>query len=127
MEKIYPPLNSKLVGIGIDCCAVDRMQSLLNRRPMFFQSLTTLVEQPIHPPLLTRALILWTGKEAISKALKTGVWQAHIEWKDLQVLMDGQIQLGGYAKEKFANDHFELATEIKDGYAFSRVLRWTPL
>lgn len=124
MEKIYPPLtHPTLVAIGIDCCAVDRMQSLLHRRPFFFQSLTTPQEQPQHPPTLSRALMLWTGKEAVSKALKTGVWQANIEWKDLQIMMDQKVILSGYAMQ-FSKDRFDLDFEIKDGYAFARVIRW---
>jgi phosphopantetheinyl transferase (holo-ACP synthase) len=124
MEKISPPLtHPTLVSIGIDCCAVDRMQSLLERRPLFFQSLTSSQEQAHHPPSLARALMLWTGKEAVSKALKTGVWQANIEWKDLQIMMNQQVILSGQAKQ-FSKDRFDLDFEIKDGYGFARVIRW---
>ena len=124
MEKIFPPLSHPiLVSIGIDCCAVDRMQALLERRPLFFQSLTSSQEQTEHPPSLSRALMLWTGKEAVSKAIKTGVWQANIEWKDLQITMDQEVILSGYAKQ-FSKDRFDLDFEIKDGYAFARVIRW---
>ncbi len=124
--EIYQAQEARFVlkSIGIDCLFLPRMQALLLRRPYFFQALTQPIELPEHPPSLTQAAYLWTSKEAIAKALKTGVWQQGIDWKDLLVLDHGQVQLLNQAKILLGEAQLTLQFQIKGDYAFAKASLW---
>jgi phosphopantetheine--protein transferase-like protein len=117
-------LGLSLSAIGIDCLYIPRMRALLERRPDFFKKLCREEELDQHPPSLEKALYLWTAKEAVAKALKTGVWQSGIDWQDLMILEGNRVKLHGEAQKLAENHQITLSFEIIDDYAFAKAVLW---
>ena len=81
--------NMDLVGVGVDTIHLHRLAKALKRNSHFFDRLTHSNEHSEWTGYdslgLAWAGYLWTGKEAVAKALKTGVWREGIDWPDLGV------------------------------------------
>ena len=78
-----------LIGVGVDVIHLHRLSKAIKRNPRFFDRLAHSSEYPQwtgHDSIgLLWAGYLWTGKEGVAKALKTGVWREGIDWPDLIV------------------------------------------
>ena len=76
-------------SVGIDLIHLKRLARAIKRQPHFFNRLTHSEEHPEWTDFDSLGLLwagyLWTGKEAVAKALKTGVWREGIDWPDLRV------------------------------------------
>ena len=81
--------DGQLVGVGVDVIHLHRLARAMKRNPLFFDRLAHTTEHPEWTSYdsigLAWAGYLWTGKEAVAKALKTGVWREGIDWPDLCV------------------------------------------
>jgi len=79
-------------GIGTDLVEIERMGRLIQEQPRFIERVLTQEEQTYFSSLqLRRQKEFLAGrfaaKEAISKALKTGVGK-HFSWHDVSILPD---------------------------------------
>lgn len=81
-----------VVGLGIDVLEIDRMEDVVQRHGDLFLSRILTPAELAKAPTNHRARMTyfagrWAAKEAVSKALGTGIG-AHCGWLDMEVLPD---------------------------------------
>ena len=126
-----PPAHAgPLLGIGIDLLSLSRMQRLLTRRPEFMFPLVDPVERAYleaqgtpNARLLTAAQ-LWTGKEAVAKALGTGVWQQGVAWHELGLRSSGEVSLRGGAALAAGPSILRWQGRRRGGHQIAYAWRW---
>jgi holo-[acyl-carrier protein] synthase len=117
-------------GIGVDMVSIDRVRSLYNRFGQRFLAKIlhadekALCAQKIDPvPFLAKR---WAGKEALLKALGTGM-RAGLSWRDMAIVNDANgapvVQTyGGIASQleaiKASTVHISLSDEKAMAIAF---------
>lgn len=96
------------IKTGIDILDLRRFKKSLERRGKKFL-LTFLVEEEIEnvqnkPESLAG---LFTAKEAVSKAIGSGIWQADVKWHDIFIFNDElgkpHVDLSGEAFARYEN------------------------
>lgn len=76
---------------------IGRLARVIERRRRVLALVCAAEERPEEADAL-RASELWTGKEAIAKALGTGLWQEGVQWSDIRLLPGGAVKLVGQAE-----------------------------
>jgi holo-[acyl-carrier protein] synthase len=81
--------DGRVVGIGVDACAVDRMRTILDRRPRLIERVFTEFEQEyargfVNPA--ARFAARFAAKEAALKALGAGLGEVLL--RDVEVARD---------------------------------------
>ena len=129
------PLDGeKLVGVGLDLLSLQRMARLLERRPDFMLSLCDEIERAqlevlrnvpdSRSRILSLSASLWTGKEAVAKALGTGVWQRGVAWHELGLREGGEVCLTGGAAEVASGSRLRWFTRQRNEHQLSYAWRW---
>lgn len=75
--------------------------------------------------ILRLSASLWTGKEAVAKALGTGVWQRGVAWHELGLRMNGEVCLTGGAAEVATGSQLRWFTRQRDGHQLAYAWRWS--
>lgn len=99
-----------ILGIGVDLCNIDRVQTVLDRHGDRFRNrvyteieLARAARRPHEAATLAKR---WAAKEACSKALGTGL-RMGIAWRDMGVRNDRsgqpQLLLTGWAAKRMAD------------------------
>ncbi len=97
----------KLTGIGIDLVEVPRIQEMLEKHGQRFKERTFTAAEIAYcdgcaEPAMHYAA-RFAAKEAVAKALGTGIWADGVSWTDIEVLREASgkpvIILHGMAKE----------------------------
>jgi holo-[acyl-carrier protein] synthase len=83
--------DGRVVGIGVDACAVDRMRTILDRRPRLIERVFTEFEQEyargfVNPA--ARFAARFAAKEASLKALGAGLGEVLL--RDVEVARDDE-------------------------------------
>lgn len=78
-----------IIGLGIDMTEIERIESLLNRKPSFIDRILTPKEKEMMPTATNRRRAEWVAgrfaaKEAYSKALGTGIGE-HCSFQDIEI------------------------------------------
>ena len=125
-----PPHAGPLLGLGVDLLSLSRMQRLLARRPEFMFPLVdpeerTYLEAEASPEArLLVAAQLWTGKEAVAKALGTGVWQQGVAWHELGIRSSGEVILSGGAARAVGPSILLWQGRRRGGHQIAYAWRW---
>ena len=90
-----------ILGIGVDVVALDRIEVLCARRPKQFAERIFTEKEREHflpQPALARIAARFAVKEAVSKALGTGIGK--IAWQDIETVntASGQPQVNLYGQ-----------------------------
>ena len=97
----------KLTGVGIDLVEVPRIRELLDKHGQRFKERTFTAAEIDYcdgcaEPAMHYAA-RFAAKEAVAKALGTGIWADGVSWTDIEVLREASgkpvIILHGMAKE----------------------------
>jgi holo-[acyl-carrier protein] synthase len=97
----------KLTGIGIDLVEVPRIREMLEKHGQRFKERTFTAAEIAYcdgcaEPAMHYAA-RFAAKEAVAKALGTGIWADGVSWTDIEVLREASgkpvIILHGMAKE----------------------------
>ena len=83
-----------VLGVGIDLVDVERLAQVRARRDIM--RLVCAPDERLAAKSDLGAAQLWAGKEAVAKALSTGLWQQGIDWPDI-VINGTQVELRGKA------------------------------
>ena len=125
-----PPHAGPLLGLGVDLLSLSRMQRLLARRPEFMLPLVdpeerAYLEAEASPDArLLVAAQLWTGKEAVAKALGTGVWQQGVAWHELGLRSSGEVTLSGGAALAVGPSIIRWQGRRRGGHQVAYAWRW---
>lgn len=121
-----------IIAIGTDLCAVPRIARLLEpeKRAAFLERCYTAAEQALAPAALPGQAAYfagrWAAKEAVSKALGTGIGE-YCGWRDVEVLRQASgaplLQLSGAAARRatslgIASWHLSISHEREHAVAF---------
>lgn len=94
-----------MARIGIDIASYERIYQALRRHGnRFVKKQFTLQEAIEADGDTTKLTQKWAVKEAVAKALGTGLWREGVSWKDIEILTNedkkSQVLLSGGAAEK---------------------------
>lgn len=120
-----------MIKTGVDIVDIYRIKNILkNRREEFYNRLFTereisYIKDKKHSPKTVAAI--FAGKEAVSKALGTGIGQ--VGWKDLEILHDENgkpyvvlsKKAAGLSK-KLRIDTFDISISHEERYAIAFVI-----
>lgn len=88
-------MSGALLGVGVDVVSVERIARVRSRRDLM--PLVCASEELEEPMNAVRAARLWSGKEAVAKALGTGFWQEGVEWRDVRFDAQWAVSCHGHA------------------------------
>ncbi len=110
-----------VLGVGIDLVDVERLSQVRARRDIM-----RLVCAPDERPAAKTdlgAARLWAGKEAVAKALSTGLWQQGIDWPDI-VINGTQVELRGKAEPYYRAASISLDFTLNGKILMAVAMRW---
>ena len=71
-----------------------------------------------------RGAQLWAGKEAVAKALGTGLWQDGVDWTDIRIDPENRVTLHGRCRQIGGEDEIRLTFSRLGLAAVAVALRW---
>ena len=80
--------SPNIVRIGTDIVSVKRIEAMISNHGNRLAKVFTeqeLSESGKDPQILAQ---MWAGKEAVGKALGTGLWREGVNWKDIEISLD---------------------------------------
>lgn len=110
------------MGVGVDIVDVARIARLRNGR-------RDVLGHVCRPEELDgavddeRAASLWAGKEAVAKAIGTGLWQSGVDWKDIAIDRSARVTLWGEAARRSASTRVEVAFARRGGLMVAVAVR----
>lgn len=118
------------LATGIDLVEVARLETLQeNIRRKFVGRVFTPRERDWAGESSARLAMLFAAKEAVAKALGSGIGE--ISWQDIEVVFnnedDPQLQLSGTARQVGASqglDHWKVSISHTSRYALAFVVAW---
>ena len=111
-----------VMGVGIDLVDVERLAKVRSRRDIM-----RMVCAPDERNMAISdigAARLWSGKEAVAKALSTGLWQQGIDWPDI-VIRGNQVELRGKAAPFAENATITLDFTLNGTMLMAVAMRWS--
>jgi len=101
-------LQQRIVGVGVDVVEVGRLARLRGGRRDVLGHVCR-PEELVGAIDDDRAASLWSGKEAVAKAIGTGLWQAGVDWKDIAIDRASRVTLWGEAARLAGATRVEVA------------------
>ncbi len=114
----------RLAGIGVDIVGITRLKRVRGRTGQLIEHVTVPEEREGGVDDL-RAAELWTGKEAVAKAVGTGFWQAGVGWRDVRLTRDHEVTLHGAAASLAPDSTFALSYSREGDRLIAVAFRWT--
>ncbi len=115
----------RVAGVGVDVVGISRLARVRGRRGGLIEHVTAEEEREGGVDDL-RAAELWTGKEAIAKAIGTGFWQMGVGWADVRITRDYAVTLHGRAAELAPGSTFALTFSRDGDRLIAIAMRWSP-
>jgi phosphopantetheine--protein transferase-like protein len=113
----------RILGIGVDVVDVARIARARNGRSDVLAHVCAPEEMPDRDDD-HRAACLWSGKEAVAKALGTGLWQAGIDWLDIRLGRAGEVMLYREAARLSAGSEIHLDFAPHGALLLAVAIRW---
>lgn len=117
------PASLKIAGIGVDVVGIGRLKRVRGRTGRLMEHVTS-EEERVGGVDDLRAAELWTGKEAVAKAVGTGFWQAGVGWADVRLTRDHQVTLHGAAARLAPDSTFALNYSRDGDRLIAVAFRW---
>ena len=114
--------QSTVMGVGIDLVDVERLARVRARRDIM--RMVCAPDERASVVTDMGAARLWCGKEAVAKALSTGLWQEGIDWPDI-VIIGHRVELRGKAAPYGENAHITLDFTLNGKMLMAVALRWS--
>ncbi|RME66009.1 MAG: holo-[acyl-carrier-protein] synthase [Caldilineae bacterium] len=95
-----------ILRTGVDAIEIERVQAAIQRHgPRFLERVFTSRELELCRGRVESLAARFAAKEAVSKALGTGVWRAGVCWDDIEILREEEsgaplLYLHGAARER---------------------------
>ena len=117
-----------MLSVGVDIIELARMERALSHsRARFLQRIYTPAEQALCRDILAELAVRFSGKEAISKALGTGL--VGIAWTEMEILADPRgkpiVTLSGRAAlraRELGLTEWAISLSHSDSYALAMVV-----
>lgn len=104
--------KGKMLRTGVDSIEIERIQTAIERNgDRFLQRVYTAAELEQCAGRFESLAGRFAAKEAVSKALETGIWRHGVNWTDIEVQRDqesGAPRLQLYRRAKFFAQKFHL-------------------
>ena len=96
-----------MLHTGVDLIEIDRLRAAVSRHgERFLQRVFTPAERRLSGSRMESLAVRFAAKEAVAKALGTGIWRAGVAWTDIEVeRVDGgapRLRLYGGAARRAA-------------------------
>lgn len=113
-----------VAGVGVDVVDIARIARARSGRSDVIAHVCAPEELPA-PGDDVWAASLWAGKEAVAKALGTGLWQSGVDWLDIRLGRDRSVRLFGQAARHAGDARFALDFTRRGPLLLAVAIRWT--
>ncbi|MDQ3248375.1 MAG: holo-ACP synthase [Chloroflexota bacterium] len=80
-----------MLRTGVDILEIERIRTAIDRHGKRFLTRIYTPSELTHCRERTESLAgRFAGKEAVAKALGTGIWRHGVDWRDIEILRDAQ-------------------------------------
>ena len=113
--------HTTVLGVGIDLVDVERLARVRARRDIM--RMVCAPDERATASSDLGAARLWCGKEAVAKALSTGLWQEGINWPDITI-HGNRVELRGKAIPYGQNATITLDFTLNGSMLMAVAMRW---